>query len=620
MSARFTPLYACLVALALSLTSTAAAESVESLLDVPEWEQVTPLSDGKHYLAAIARGGVTQLVLGEYGATTEPRPLTHDSDGIQGYALAADEHSALVSIDAGHRNHARYWRVPLDGSQAVALTPPAELMRLLPFAPSARPQLMVYETRRHDDPGIFLYTQRLDQAAAPTLAFHDAKLNGWMRDVSRDGRRALVLQFLSLSERALVAVDLESGHTERLWPAAGTHANITSARFSPDGRRVFLASDDGQHALLLALDAQTGRELGRHVDRGSELDDIVVSPDGQVVAASALVGVRTELRLLASATLAPLATQPALPLGIGGPTAFTPDGKALAVSWTTPNRPARAYLVALPAGTTTLLGPDANSKSSLVATSEDVPARDGLNIPTLIYRPIAAKGRLPVIVFLHGGPTGAALAQYDWRWSWLTSHGYAVVAPNIRGSSGFGRNFAIADDGPLRAHSFDDIADVARWLGKQPWANAHKLVVYGQSYGGYLVLVALTMQPELWRAGIDAYGIADWRTFLASTNVATRAMFTQEIGSPEHDGAFLDAISPLGHVDRARAPLFVYHGVNDGQVPVAQSDAIVSAWHARKLRVELLRADGEEHGMAQPATRAQFATRLLDFLHEALRE
>jgi dipeptidyl aminopeptidase/acylaminoacyl peptidase len=273
-------------------------------------------------------------------------------------------------------------------------------------------------------------------------------------------------------------------------------------------------------------------------------------------------------------------------------------------------------MVSVASGAVTLLGPSDSADSPLVATAADVPARDGLTIPTLVYRPTAATGRLPVIVFLHGGPTGAALAQYDWRWSWLTRSGFAVVTPNIRGSAGFGHAFQIADDGPLRKRSFDDIADVARWLGKQPWADARRLVVYGQSYGGYLALVALTMQPELWRAGIDAYGISDWRTFLAGTNAATRAMFAKEVGTPEQDGAFLDEISPLGHVDRARAPLFVYHGVNDYQVPVAQSDQIVRAWRARKLRVDFLRADAEGHGLEQPATRAEFAARLLDFLRD----
>jgi hypothetical protein len=201
-----------------------------------------------------------------------------------------------------------------------------------PRRSACSPKALIYEARKHDEPGIFLYSLPLDGHGTQKLAFHDPKLNGWMRDVSRDGRRALVFELLTLSERALVAVDLESGHAQRLYPPAGVSATITSARFSPDGRRVFVATEHGRHAVLLALDASSGQELARQVDRGTELEDIVVSADGKRVAATALVGVRTELRFYDGTALTPLGSQPQLPLGIGSPSAFTPDGRELTVS------------------------------------------------------------------------------------------------------------------------------------------------------------------------------------------------------------------------------------------------------------------------------------------------
>ena len=168
---------------------------------------------------------------------------------------------------------------------------------------------------------------------------------------------------------------------------------------------------------------------------------------------------------------------------------------------------------------------------------------DGGKIPTNVY---IAKGeqtkKHPVLVVYHGGPSGVSMIRWNPGTAFFLSLGYVVVEPNVRGSSGYGRGYEAADNGPKRLEAFKDIEATGRWAASQPWADPKRLVVYGGSYGGYTVLVGLTRMPDLWRAGIDAVGVANLKTFMATTSGLIREIFLLEFGDPEKDAPFLDSI------------------------------------------------------------------------------
>ena len=172
----------------------------------------------------------------------------------------------------------------------------------------------------------------------------------------------------------------------------------------------------------------------------------------------------------------------------------------------------------------------------------------------------------PAVVWVHGGPAAQARADFRADMQALLAQGYAVLMPNVRGSTGYGRAVMDADDVEKRLDSVHDLAAGRAWLAAQPGIDPARIAVMGQSYGGYMVLAAVTEYPELWRCAIDFYGIADFGTLLAATGPWRRAHRAAEYGDPVRHRALFDRISPIRHVDRIRVPMLVLHGTRDPRV------------------------------------------------------
>jgi dipeptidyl aminopeptidase/acylaminoacyl peptidase len=225
----------------------------------------------------------------------------------------------------------------------------------------------------------------------------------------------------------------------------------------------------------------------------------------------------------------------------------------------------------------------------------------------------------PVIVSYHGGPSGVSTVRWSPSTAFFISLGYVVVEPNVRGSSGFGRAFEAADNGEKRLDAFKDIESSARWVATQPWADKDRLVVHGGSYGGYTVLIALSRWPDLWRAGINLFGVVDLKTFMATTSGVIRKIFLVEFGDPDKDAAFLASISPLTDVDKIVDPTFVYAGANDPRVPRSESDLIIKALRTRGIANEYMVANNEGHSLARRDTQIELLSRTARFLETHLR-
>jgi len=329
------------------------------------------------------------------------------------------------------------------------------------------------------------------------------------------------------------------------------------------------------------------------------------------------------VRILDAATLKPSA-EVALPLGSGGLGSFSEDGRLVTASWSTPNSPGSIYALDVQTGKATPLRreprPTLDRLPPVDASIAEVPAFDGLKLPTNVYLPKAGgEQNRPVLVVYHGGPAGSSQIRWSPTVRFFTSLGYAVVEPNVRGSGGFGRAFEMADNGPKRLDAFKDIETTARWAASQPWADKDRMVVYGGSYGGYTVLIALERWPGLWKSGVDLFGVANMTTFLQSTSGVIREIFKLEFGDLEKDGAFLKTISPIEEVDKIQAPLFVYAGANDPRVPRPESDQIVQALRSRKVSVEYMVAENEGHSLSRKENQIAFFSRAGFFLESELK-
>jgi dipeptidyl aminopeptidase/acylaminoacyl peptidase len=243
---------------------------------------------------------------------------------------------------------------------------------------------------------------------------------------------------------------------------------------------------------------------------------------------------------------------------------------------------------------------------------------DGERVPLFTYRPRSKASRPPVVVYVHGGPESQSVLSFNPVVQGLVAAGYAVVVPNVRGSTGYGKLFAGLDDTTRRLDSVRDLGAVHDWL-EQAGLDAGRAALWGGSYGGYMVLAGLAFQPELWAAGVDIVGMSDLVTFLENTSDYRRAHREREYGSLRHDREFLAAASPLRHVEAMRAPLFVIHGRNDPRVPVSEAEQLVASLRGRGVRCELVVYEDEGHGLARLANRLDAYPRAVRFLDEVLK-
>jgi dipeptidyl aminopeptidase/acylaminoacyl peptidase len=595
------------------------ASQARPLVDAFINSQALLTRDGRQVLLVSNRDGLPQLYVADAARPDSPaRRLLESNERVVITKLTPDGRSVLVRSDTGADEHWSLWKVGLDGSAPVELTPGEKLNRDAAFVPDHAPDTIYFSARRMSEAASAVYA--LPAGGGTPRQLHRDDKPGFLTDVSHDGKQGLFLRYLSSSEHYLQHLDLASGETRLLYPERG-RVTISAARFSPDGRTVYVATDGGgEQSWLLALDAQSGKEKARYVEKHpatARIGVIAVAKTGDALALSLDAGNRSELRLLDARTLKPRATV-TMPLGQGSVQDFSEDGRRLTAVWSTPSTPTDAWVIDAKTGKVAPLRteprPSLKEVPAIEASITSIRAHDGLELPINVYLPKHHTGKLPVIVAYHGGPASNSKIKWAPSIAFFVSQGYAWVEPNVRGSGGFGRAFEAADNGPKRLEAFKDIEATGRWAAAQPWADSSRVIIYGGSYGGYTVLVGLTRMPELWRAGVNLFGVADLKTFMATTSGFIREIFLVEFGDPDKDMAFLDSISPLKDAGRIVDPLFVYAGANDPRVPRGESDQIVRALRGREVPVEYMVAENEGHSLARKDNLVEFLARAARFL------
>jgi dipeptidyl aminopeptidase/acylaminoacyl peptidase len=303
---------------------------------------------------------------------------------------------------------------------------------------------------------------------------------------------------------------------------------------------------------------------------------------------------------------------------------FSPDGSRLAFAFSSPVEPHDVYVYHREARRLERLTTsprDVEPASLVEPTLHRLESFDGESVPLFLFEP-EGEGPFPVVVTVHGGPEAQWLPWFSPSFApftqYLVSRGYAVAAPNVRGSAGYGKRYEHLDDVERRLDSVRDLASLHGWLAARPEIDGSRAVVYGRSYGGYMVLAALAFQPEIWAAGIEAVGISSLVTFLQNTSPYRRAAREREYGSLERDRAFLERASPTARIDAMRAPLFIQHGRNDPRVPVSESEHIAEVLRAKGVECELLIFEDEGHTVQRLPNRIEMFERAVAFLDRVL--
>jgi dipeptidyl aminopeptidase/acylaminoacyl peptidase len=445
-------------------------------------------------------------------------------------------------------------------------------------------------------------------------------------DWSADEKTLLVGEYFSVEESRLWLVDVATGAKTPLSPETKEKVSWGGGRFSKDGKAVYTTTDLGsEFRRLVALDVATKKVEVLTPGFAWDVQDFDLSEDGAKAAYTVNEAGTETLHALDLATRKEISL-PKLPLGTIGGVRWCPASRRIGFTFTSARSPADAWAVDTATGTlerwteseTGGLDPSAFSEPEAISWT----SFDGKTITGFLYRPPASfTGPRPVIVNIHGGPEGQTQAGFLGRNNfYLNELGVAIVFPNVRGSTGFGKGFVRLDNGVLREDSVKDVGALLDWIAKDGRLDRTRVMVTGGSYGGYMTLASMTHYNDRFRCAVDVVGISNFVTFLESTEAYRRDLRRVEYGD-ERDPKmreFLTAISPLTGAAKITKPLFVVQGKNDPRVPYTEALQMVNAVRKNGGPVWFLTATDEGHGFGKKRNQDFQFYATLQFIEEYL--
>ena len=425
---------------------------------------------------------------------------------------------------------------------------------------------------------------------------------GW----SPDGRQLLLGRYISINETHLFMFDLESEQLSQIHP--DKQISYGATRFAPDGQSLYLVADhESEFRRILRLDLASG-DMTVVAEHPWDVQAMDLSNDGQRLAYTINAGGVAELHLINPDTGEAQPT-PELPIGLIGGVQFSDCDRYLGFSHSWAGSPGDAW--SWDQHTQTLQRWTESEVGGLDTRRFEAPelihyaSFDGLEVPAFIHRP-PGDGPHPVIVSIHGGPEAQARPGFSSVFQyWVHELGAAVAVPNVRGSSGYGNTYVNLDNVFLREDSVRDIGALLDWIAEQPDLDENRVVVYGGSYGGYMVLASLVHYSDRLAGGVNIVGISNFVTFLENTAGYRRDLRRAEYGD-ERDPevrAFLESISPLNNAERITSPLFIIQGANDPRVPATEAEQILQAVREAGIDPWYLLALDEGHGFSRQSNR-----------------
>jgi len=439
-------------------------------------------------------------------------------------------------------------------------------------------------------------------------------------DLTADRSKSLIVRVVANLDAELLLVDRGSDTTTCL-TLKDDECWILGAAFHPDERSVWVLNNHGSE--FVRLDRIELETLSRTtvVEDDWDVEAFAVSPDGQWLAWSINENGWSSV-FLRRANGQESITSLVLPRGTIDRLSWSPDSAHVAFGMSTATQPS-VIIVSNQKGQIRNLGLPAARPEPPAVEPQLVrfPTFDDREIPAFFFRP-EGDGPFPVLVEIHGGPESQRRLQYASAVptdQLIQSMGIAVLALNVRGSTGYGKSYAHLDDKELRLDAVRDVVAAVDWLRRRKDVIPDRVGIMGQSYGGFMTLASICFHPDLWAAAVDIVGIADFVTFLERTGPWRRAHRSQEYGSLESDRELLERISPLNHVDAIKTPLFVLHGRNDPRVPLHEAEQIVAALSERNQDVELRVFDNEGHGLSKRENRVAGYAEATAFLVNHLR-
>ena len=553
-----------------------------------------------------------------------PDRLTPHEERVSALAASPTDESFVYAMDAGsdERDQLRHYDLATGVDRALTADP-GSTHTWGAWGPDG--DRIAYTANRDDDGRFDVYVQSVggvdadgsrEAAGAPERVFEGPGGVLEVAAVGPEGRRLVLTKAHSSYDETLTLLDLDTGDTAVLSDdSEATYANV---RFDGDGGLLCVtnrASDTAYVGRLSLADGSVTPVAGYDEDTGEpgtdawDVDGLAFDPDTGRFAYTVNEGGYSSLHAGTHALDADggAAVEPVDAPDAGGVVSdlsLAPAGERLVYTHTSPTEPYGVHAVGFgddaatdwtPVGTNGL--PESTFRAPETVRYETF---DGRDIPAYWTLPPGVDAddpdaSVPAIVDIHGGPEYQRRPWFYPTKQFFLHRGYAVLEPNVRGSSGYGTTYGHLDDVENRMDSVADVAAGVEWLHGVPAVDDDRIVAYGRSYGGFMVLAAITEYPDLWAAAVDFVGIADFTTFLENTGEWRRSHRESEYGSLADDYEFLKSVSPLTHVEHVSCPLFVQHGANDPRVPVGEAEQVAAAVREQGVPVETLIFDDEGH-------------------------
>jgi len=564
--------------------------------------------------------GLYQLYRQAPGAN-EAAKLTKFADGMSGYALSEDGKWIVVAAAVGgNEQDDLYLLDTATGELAPLLVDSETVFGSVVWRRDSR--AFAYRANKESKSDFHIYIYDLDRRESKRV-FDQAGSN-YPADFNRDASKLVVGRTHSSTHSQLFEVDLASSEVREITPKDEAWA-FSPLGYTADEKHFLVATDyRGDLTNVRRIDLATGEitpltpDLDRH-----EADGAIFNEDRSILAVLLNEDGYRTLNLRRMPDLEPI-PGPKLAQGLIGNIDFT--GDQMLVSLDNANTPGVIYrwspsepdrpAVALTQPDTQGIDVSTFTLPQLVKYK----SFDGLEVPAFLYTPpgYTAGTKIPFMISFHGGPESQYRPAFSRPFQYFLSRGFGVLAPNVRGSSGYGKKYLEMDNYKRRMDSVMDGVWSARWLVQNGYTEPGMIGAYGGSYGGFMVVATVAQAPKLFGAACNVVGIVNFKTFLERTKDYRRALREAEYG-PLSDEAFLESISPIRLVDQIETPMLIAHGRNDPRVPVFEAEQLHEELTKRGRTVEMLIFDDEGHGFRKEENRIVFHEKLADFFDKYLK-
>jgi dipeptidyl aminopeptidase/acylaminoacyl peptidase len=556
-----------------------------------------------------------------------PIQLSQSDDRQGGAIWSPDGKWILYQSDRGGAETYDLFAIPSSGGKAVNLTKTDEISETSPrWSPDGMQLTISY--KKKIAPVTDVAVMDWKTRAVRNLTNETTPDHLWSGQVwGPDGKVIYATRNNAGSTDASVyRIDAATGQKEELTPHEGQSRTSVSA-ISPDGKTLLVTADrPGGYPNVALVDTAT-KKVTWVTDLKWEADAGEFSPDGKWFTYVVDEDGRTDGYLAETAT--GKATRLNLPLGLNGfsgnPSTFSPDGKRVLVNHQSSTQPGDLWVYDPAARRATQLtfSAIASLASAKLPPSQVVHYKsfDGKTISAFLWVPYNLKrdGSNPGIVLPHGGPTGQTVDSFNRFAAALASRGYVCIAPNVRGSTGYGMEFQKANVKDLGGGDLDDEVHAAKFLAATGFVGEKKIGITGGSYGGYMTLMAIGKKPELWAAAVEQYGIIDWKTMLEHEDPFLQEYEKSLLGDPVKDREVYENASPIKFLRQAKAPLLVLQGENDIRVPKEEAEQVVAIYKETGKTVDSHFYPQEGHGFAKRENQIDAITRTVAWFDRYLK-